>query len=155
MRSTLRRALVAALLSLALLPAARAETAFGIQVYPDARKDKLSDGYCQRVDASLRTVRCFRTSDDFAKVMAFYEKQGLAHTRLWTSLPQSMRDDFTKGKKKVMEWCRAGKDERCTEMMRPSVRIVSPWSDNLNLSPATPPEKYPAKDVLIFIRAEK
>lgn len=145
--------LAAASLLLAVAPTARAEDAFGIPVYPGARTDKLSEGYCRRVDAALKTVRCYRTSDDFAKVLAFYEKQGLGYMPFWESMPKEMKDNLIRGKKKVMEWCRKPKDAGC-EMMMPAVRIVSPWSDNLNLSPTTPPEQYPGKDVLIFIRAD-
>jgi hypothetical protein len=141
------------LATLLLAPAARGESAFGIEVYPGARQDKLSDGYCRRVDASLKTVRCFRTSDSFAKVRAFYDNLStLELMPMAKSMPADYREQtFARGEKKVWEWCRKEKDAAC-EGMLPSVRIVSPWSDNLNLSPTTPASAYPGKDVIIFIR---
>lgn len=155
MRSVVARAVFAVLVSVLLAPAARAESVFGVEVYPGARRHELADEYCRRFDISLKTVRCFRTTDDFSKVLAFYAKQSvLEETEFSRSMPKMFRDNLINGPKKVWEWCRKGKDEQC-EAFIPAVRIASPWSDNLNLSPATPPEEYPAKDVIIFIRAHQ
>jgi hypothetical protein len=131
---------------------AQAEEAFGIPVYPGAKQDAATQKKCgQRKD-----MKCFRTSDDFSKVMAFYEKQAnLETTSFYKAMPPAMQKDQRTGKKKVSELCRKPAGDMCGIAELPAVRLNSPWSTNWNISPAAKPEEYDGKDVIIMITEKK
>lgn len=127
---------------------AQAEDAFGIPVYPGARSDESTQKKC----AGLPKAKCFRTSDDFSKVLAFYEKQpNLETSQLYRSMPPSMQQDQRTGKKKVFELCRKPASQMCGMGELPALRLNSPWSTKANISPAAKLEAYDGKDVFIMI----
>ena len=131
---------------------AQAEQAFGIPVYPGAIQDAATKKKC----GQLQNMKCYRTSDDFSKVLAFYEKQpNLELTELYKSLPPAMQQDQRTGKNKVFELCRKGAGPMCGMGELPAVRINSPWSTNWNISPAAKLEEYDGKDVFIMITEKK
>lgn len=132
--------------------ASRAEDAFGIPVYPGAKQDAMTQKKCgQRAD-----MKCFRTTDDFSKVLAFYEKQpALEMTQFARSMPPDMLKEQRTGKKKVFELCRKPASELCGFAELPAVRLNSPWSTKANLSPAAKLEEYDGQDVFIMITGKK
>ncbi len=128
------------------------EERFGIQVYPGAKSDASTKKKCDFVDRSGKSAQCFRTSDDFGKVLAFYQKQAnLELPQMVKDMPPEMRKNLVQGPKKSFDFCKKGSSDMCGLGQLPAVRINSPWTMNPNISPAAKPDKYEHKDVLIMI----
>ncbi len=131
---------------------AQAEQAFGIPVYPGAKQDAATQKKCGK----MKNMKCYRTSDDFSKVLAFYEKQtNLEPPEVYKSMPPDMQKDMRTGQKKVFELCRKGAGSMCGMGELPAVRLNQPWSTNWNISPAAKLEQYDGKDVFIMITEKK
>jgi hypothetical protein len=131
-------------LVLALGPAlpVSAEEFSGIAVYPGARRDAAADAYCKHFDAAGNASRCFRTTDAFDKVVAFYAKQkGLKAPRFGQmKLPGSSTGVFCA---KLQDDC------TLTAMKGTQVVLDSPWTTQLDKP--VPVEKFENKDVLVRI----
>ncbi len=145
------------MLALMLSPVSgRAEKVFGVELYPGAKSDAVTDKACGSLAgaAAGKTVRCFRTSDDFAKVYAFYANDPVLElSPMLKGMSPDARETFlVRGPKKSFDWCVKAKQEKCGFGI-PSVRIKTPWSTNANISPATPMNQYEGKDVLVVINS--
>lgn len=122
---------------------AAAEDRFGIPVYPGAKTDgstawyakKYAEGFDKRLKnkASLE-VHCYRTGDDFEKVLAFYKKQ--PQLMLLTAAEQ--------GPRRSALFCGTG--VKCASRGNgQDVTIQSPWAD----------DKAKLKDTLIILMQAK
>ncbi|MDA8099016.1 MAG: hypothetical protein M0042_05265 [Nitrospiraceae bacterium] len=143
---------VCAVVLFATAGAVRAEEKFGIPVYPGAKSDELAKKRCEFIDRTGKTAQCFRTSDDFSKVYAFYKKQAnLEPPQIFATMPPNMQKDMLEGQKRHFDFCKKGSSDMCGFADMPAVRIMSPWSMNPNISPAAKPSEYGNKDVLLII----
>ena len=132
--------------------AAFGDERFGIPVYPGAKSDAATVKRCTFIDQSGKKAQCFRTSENFGKVLAFYRQQTILETtQLYASMPPAMQKNQVEGPKKSFDLCKKGSGDMCGFANPPAVRIMSPWSMNPNISPATKSEKYEHQDVLIVI----
>ncbi len=120
---------------------ADAEERFGVPVYPGAKGDAATGAYCAAFNQeSLQQARgqqvsetaCFRTNDDFAKVVSFYQ-----HERSVMPLGQPI----DKGPQRSALFCLQGM--KCASLGNGvDVMISTPWTDGK--------QKY--QDVMISIR---
>lgn len=125
--------------------AAYAEEHFGVTVYPGATADTAAKAYCSKFGPeSVRQMKemfkdavdggtfCYRTSDEFGKVAAYYRK----HKGI-----EAMGDPSERGNNKAMVFCKAGM--QCASL-----------GDGVDISVSTPWPVGPTiyKDVLITIR---
>jgi hypothetical protein len=141
--------MITAIAALALFcTTAAAEEHFGVKAYPNVKTDASTDRYCRRYvqgsenatkkagHASIRTeAYCFRTSDDFARVAAFYRKQkGLELLGNIANTPGS----------KAAVFCLP--EMQCAALgSGVDVTITSPWTD----------DKKKQNDVMITIRESR
>ena len=133
---------VLAALALAITSSASGEEFSGIEVYPGAKRDPLADAYCKAYDAAGEASRCFRTSDGFEKVAAFYSRQ-----------PALKRPRFGPMKRpgaSVGIFC-ARTDDACTltTMKGTQVVLMQPWT--AQVKKPVPVDQYENKDVLVRI----
>jgi hypothetical protein len=121
-----------------------AEERFGVTVYPGAAADAFTDAYCAKFNAeAIRQSRggqvsesaCFRTADDFTKVVGYYQ-----HLKAVAPLGQPI----DKGLQRSALFCLQGM--KCASLGNGvDVIVSSPWAD----------EKQRYEDVLITIRKAK
>ncbi len=121
--------------------AASAEERFGVAVYPGAKSDAYSEAYCAAFNQeSLQQAKgqqtseaaCFRSGDDFKKVVGFYQ-----HDKAVIPLGQPI----DKGLQRSALFCLKGM--KCASLgSGVDVMISTPWSDG----------KQRYDDVLISIR---
>lgn len=126
-----------------LTAAAAAEEHFGVKVYPNAKADEATKGYCKQFatggkgrEPGLKTTAyCYRSSDTFASVTAFYRKhQGLDLFGNVSNRPG----------KKAAVFCLP--EMRCAALgSGVDVTVTSPWGDDGNGQ----------HDVLITIRQSR
>ncbi len=123
--------------------AAGAEERFGIPVYPGAKTDvstawyakKYAEGFEKRLkNKAVLEVFCYRTGDDFAKVMTFYKQQ-----------PKLMPLNATeKGPQRSAMFCGTGM--KCASLGNGlDVTVMTPWAD----------DKATLKDTLVIIMQAK
>jgi hypothetical protein len=124
-----------------LLSVARAEEHFGIPLYPGAKPDAASANYCRTVDPSGKFALCFRTSDSFEKVSAFYKNQ--------PNLKKGMA--LNSGGFNSAIFCPKGQ-EQCPDLMKGvDVSLNTPWSANMKMPPNAKAADFENKDVRIRI----
>jgi hypothetical protein len=132
---------ILALLLVAGIGSAGAEERFGVEVYPGAATDAAADTYCtafnqeEIANAKEQIVSesaCFRSSDDFIKIVGFYQ-----HDKELMPLGQPI----DKGLQRSALFCLHGM--KCASLGDGvDVMISTPWTDGKN--------RYP--DVLILMR---
>jgi hypothetical protein len=120
---------------------AGAEERFGVAVYPGATSDAFTAAHCADFNAeSVKQARgqqvseaaCFRTSDDFTKVVGFYQ-----HDKAVMPLGQPI----DKGPQRSALFCLKGM--KCASLgSGVDVMVSTPWTDG----------KQRYEDVLISIR---
>ncbi len=123
------------------ITAARAEERFGVEVYPGARSDASTEAYCaefnresvqQAKGQQVSDAACFRTADDFTKVVGFYQ-----HDKAVIPLGQPI----DKGLQRSALFCLKGM--KCASLGNGvDILVSTPWSDG----------KQRYEDVLISIR---
>jgi hypothetical protein len=106
---------------------AQAEERFGVQVYPGAVRDARTDAYCSAFNAeSVKQARgqqesesqCFRTGDEFTKVVGFYQ-----HEKAVSPLGQPI----DKGLQRSALFCLHGM--KCASLGNGvDVMVSTPWS---------------------------
>ncbi len=138
----MRGMVVMVALALALGPlTVLAEERFGVPIYPGAKKDAVADAYCTTFNTeSLQQARgqqvseaaCFRTGDDFTKVVGYYQ-----HER--TVMPLGQPID--KGPQRSALFCLQGM-KSASLGNGVDVMISTPWTDG----------KQWYQDVMISIR---
>ena len=133
--------MIAVVFVLSVVGAARAEELFGIQVYPGARKDAAADKFCNMVDPSGKYAVCFRTSDTFEKVAAFYKKQ--ANLKAGMHLASEGMS--------FAAFCPKGQDSCPGFTDGVDVTLNSPWSANVKMPPNAKAGDFENKDVRIRI----
>lgn len=135
---------ITAVLALAFavgISAAEAEERFGAPVYPGARSDAATEAYCQAFNRESvqqakgrqeSEARCFRTGDDFTRVVGFYQ-----HEKAVMPLGQPI----DKGLQRSALFCLKGM--KCASLGNGvDIIVATPWTDGQ--------QKY--EDVLISIR---
>ena len=131
-----------------IISLAQAEEHFGIKVYPNVKTDDATRWYCSQFPGASETTAkdsanepsksstfCFRTRDSFAKVVAFYQKQGGL---------EALGPIDDKGPNKGAVFCLPGM--HCAVMDNGAdVTVTTPWADS----------KMRHSDVLITIRESR
>ncbi len=120
---------------------AGAEERFGVAVYPGATNDAVTEAYCasfnvesvkQTKNQQVSEAACFRTGDDFMKVVGFYQ-----HDKAVMPLGQPI----DKGPQRSALFCLKGM--KCASLgSGVDVMVSTPWTDG----------RQTYEDVLISIR---
>ena len=121
--------------------AAGAEERFGVAVYPGARSDAATEAYCAAFNReSIQQAKgrqdsetaCFRTGDDFTKVVGFYQ-----HDKAVIPMGQPIDKGLQRSALFCLKGMRSASLGNGVDVM-----VSTPWSDGQ--------QRYP--DVLISIR---